>query len=80
MSCQILQISIFYSAERNVQGAEPEGEHGRLFHHGGSFDPREILMREIHGDYERYVDGKMVLWTGRDIGAILVAGTGLMPI
>lgn len=63
-----------------MKGAEAEGNHGRLFHHGGSFDPREILMREIHGEYQRYIDGKMVWWIGKEFGAILVAGTASVPI
>ena len=35
-------------------------------------------MCEIRGDYQRYVDGKMVSWIGRDVGAMLVAGMSLL--
>ena len=56
--------------------ADAEGKHGRLFHYSGSFNPHKILKCEIQGDYERYVDGKMVSWFGKYTGAILVAGTG----
>ena len=61
-------------------GRQFEGEHGRVFHLDGHFDPRDILMREIRGDYERYSDGKMIAGTGRETGAILVAGMGSTPV
>ena len=61
-------------------GRQFEGEHGRVFHLDGHFDPRDILMREIRGDYERYSDGKMIAGTGRETGTILVAGTSSTAI
>ena len=61
-------------------GRQFEGEHGRVFHLDGHFDPRDILMREIRGDYERYSDGKMIAGTGRETGAILVAGMDSTPV
>ena len=53
-----------------------EGEYGRVFHLDGYFDPRDIFMYEIRGDYERYFDGKIIAGTGRETGVILVAGMG----
>lgn len=44
-------------------------------------------MREIRGEYERYIegdgkgsDGKIVIEEGRETGTILVAGKGLIPV
>ena len=45
----------------------------------GYFDPRDILMREIRGDYKKYSDSKMIAGTGRETGAILVVGIGSTP-
>ncbi len=56
-------------------GSQIEGNHGRIFHLDGVLDPREI-----RGDYERYFNGELIAWTGRETGAILVAGMRSGPI
>lgn len=64
-------------------GHQFEGKHGRVFYLDGRFDPRDLLMREIRGEYDKYVDGdgqdsdgKMITLEGRETGTILVAGMG----
>ncbi len=72
----MLQISIYYSASHD-EWTEVEGKHGRLKHHGGMFDAKKVLMEEIAGDYDRYVDGRKQNWSGEERGDILVAGKGI---
>jgi len=69
----MLQISIYYSGSHE-QRTEVEGAHGRLAHHDGTFDAERILMAEVNGDYDRYIDGEKQRWTGQERGDILVAG------
>ena len=55
-------------------GRQSEGQHGRVFYLDGRFDPGDILRREIRGEHETYSDGKIHSLSGRETGAILVAG------
>ena len=71
-------MSIFY--EQKFVGHQFEGKHVRVFYLDGILDPRDILMREIRGEYEIYSDDKIIPLTGRETGAILVAGMTSMPI
>lgn len=70
-------------------GYQFEGKHGRVFYLDGYLDPREILMREIRGEYDEYIDGnggsensngKIVTLEGRETGTIIVAGMRLILI
>ena len=62
-----------------MKGNHIEGNHGRIFYLDGVLDPRQILMREISGEYERYFNGELIAWTGKETGAILVAGMSQFP-
>ena len=63
-------------------GRQFEGERGRVFHRDCCFDPRDIVMREIRGEFDKDSHGKTISLTGRETGAIFVAGMGLkvMPL
>ena len=69
-----MKISIW--CERRSIGRQFEGEHGRVFHRDCCFDPRDIVMREIRGEFDKDSHGKTISLTGRETGAILVAGMG----
>ena len=64
-------LKIFIWCERRSIGRQFEGEHGRVFHLNDCFDPRDI-----RGEYDKDSHGKTISLTGRETGAILVAGMG----
>lgn len=76
---QILKMSIWYK-EKSIRHHQFEGKHCRVFHMNGCFDPRDVLMGEIRGDYEEYSKGEIISSSGREAGAILVAGMVHCPL
>lgn len=50
-----------------------KGEHERIFYLDNYFNPRNIFIREIRGDYKKYFDGKIIAETKRETDIILIA-------
>lgn len=37
-------------------GYQFEGKHGRVFYLDSHFDSRDLFMREIRGEYDKYIN------------------------
>ena len=55
-------------------------EYRRIFYLDSYFNPRNILIYEIRGDYKKYSNNKIIIGTRREINIILVVGIGSTTI